>query len=66
MFFDQKDIFDTPWLRYYQLKENFDSKYLNPKASNYEHNTKEIVQEDQLLRIKEFFRESEERGFGGF
>ena len=44
MFFDQQNIFDTPRLRYYKLKEEFQRRYLNPKAWDHECDTKEIIQ----------------------
>ena len=44
MFFDQQNIFNTPRLRYYELIEGFKRKYLNPKAWDYECDSKEIVQ----------------------
>ena len=49
MFFDKENIFDTPRLRYYQLKEEFEGKYLNPKAWDFECDTKEIIQAYQDL-----------------
>ena len=49
MFFDKENIFDTPRLRYYQLKEEFEGKYLNPKAWDFECDSKEIIQAYQDL-----------------
>ena len=44
MIFDKKNTFDTPRLRYDKLRREFNRKYLNPKAWNYEFDTKEYVQ----------------------
>ena len=44
MFLDQQNIFDTPRLRYYKLKEEFERRYLNPKAWDHACDTKEIIQ----------------------
>ena len=41
---DGNDMFDTPRLRYYKLRKEFDKKYLNPKAWDHEFDTREIVQ----------------------
>ena len=49
MIFGQNDIFDTPRFRYNQLKEKFERKYLNPKAWDYQCDTKEIIKAYQDL-----------------
>ena len=41
---DKMDIFDTPQLRYDKFRKEYDRKYLNPKAWDYEFNSKELVQ----------------------
>ena len=44
MVFDEKYIFYTPQCRYDKLRKEFDSKYLNPEAWDYDFDTKEMVQ----------------------
>ena len=58
MVFDTKNIFDTPRIKYYKLKEEFESKYLDPKAWDYEFDTKEIIQAYQDLL--DYFEETEQ------
>ena len=41
MFLDEnKNIFDTPQLMYYELRKEFVRKYLNPSAWKHEYGTK--------------------------
>ena len=61
MVFDKKDIFDTPQLRYDKFRKKYDKKYLNPKAWDYEFDSKELIQAYhdllQFLEDTESFRE---------
>ena len=55
------DIFDTPQLRYDKFRKEYDRKYLNPKAWDYEFDSKELIQAYhdllQFLEDTESFRE---------
>ena len=55
------DIFDTPRLRYDKLRKEFNRKYLDPKAWDYENDSREIVQAYhdllQFLEKTESFRD---------
>ena len=55
MFLDEnKNIFDTPQLMYYELRKEFVRKYLNPRAWKHEYGTKGSIQAyDVLLRYLE-------------
>ena len=55
--YDKVDIFDTPQLRYDKFRKKFDRKYLNPKAWDYEFDSKEIVQ--AYHDLLEFLEETE-------
>ena len=57
MVFDEMDIFDTPQRRYDMLRKEFDKKYLNPEAWDYDFDTKEMVQ--AYLDLLEFLEKTE-------
>ena len=44
MFLDENDVFDTPVLRYYELKRKFQECYLNPQAWNNGYGTREYIE----------------------
>ena len=55
MFLDKNpDLFNTPRLRYYNMRKAFDRKFLNPKVWKYKYGTKRNIQcYDNLLRSLE-------------
>ena len=57
---DKVNIFDTPQLRYDKFRKEYDRKYLNPKAWNFEYDTKEGIQAYhdllEFLEKTEYFR----------
>ena len=63
MTLDKNDIFDTPRLRYYKLKREFQEKYLNPQAWSHGYGSREDIQayHDVLVYIEktEEFREED-------
>ena len=63
MILDKNDIFDTPRLRYYKLKREFQEKYLNPQAWSHGYGSREDIQayHDVLVYIEktEEFREED-------
>ena len=52
MFLDEDEsLFDTPRLKYYELRNEFDRKYLNPAVWKYKYGTKESIRSyNDLLR----------------
>ena len=63
MFLDKKNVFDTPTLRYYELKREFQERYLNPQVWNKGYGTREDIEayDDVLAYIKktEEFRDED-------
>ena len=55
MFLDEdKSLFDTPRLKYYEFRNEFDRKYLNPAVWKYKYGTKESIRSfNDLLRYLE-------------
>ena len=55
MFLDEdKSLFDTPRLKYYELRNEFDRKYLNPAVWKHKYGTKESIRSyNNLLRYLE-------------
>ena len=55
MFLDEDEsLFDTPRLKYYELRNEFDRKYLNPAVWKYKYGTKESIRSfNDLLRYLE-------------
>ena len=63
IFHDRNEIFDTPTLRYYELKRKFQEHYLNPQAWNNGYGTREYIEtyHDMLVYMEktEEFREED-------
>ena len=51
MFLDKTDIFNTPKLRYYELRRKFQEKYLNPQVWNHEYGSRESIQAYHALLV---------------
>ena len=63
MFLDKKNVFETPTLRYYELKREFQERYLNPQVWNKRYGTREYIEayDDVLAYIEktEKFRDED-------
>ena len=58
MILDKNDIFDTPRLRYYELKREFQEKYLNPRVWNQGYGTREDI--EAYHGVLEYIEKTEE------